>query len=157
MNAKALRGPVTAPFGIGARVVTVLALLLLGSVVRAEPDLASTAELERLMAQGVPVVDIRTRTEWEETGIIEGAHQLTFFDEEGRYNWNVWIERLGEIAQADQPLVLMCHSGVRSAAIARAVAHEAGYTQIYDYGPGIEGWLKEKRRTVPPTPSEPSG
>jgi rhodanese-related sulfurtransferase len=125
-------------------------LLLVGSIARADPGLASTSELEQLMDQGVPVVDVRTRGEWLNTGIIDGAHPLTFFDDAGNYDWKAWLAQLQEIARPDEPVVLMCHSGVRSAIIAKALSDQAGYVNVYDYESGIVGWLRDKRPTVSP-------
>ncbi len=125
-----------------------LFLLAWSCTAHAEPGLATSTDLDRLMAAGVPVVDVRTRGEWVETGIIEGAHLLTFFDAEGQYNWHGWLANLKEIAGPGEPVVLMCHSGNRSAIIAQALVDQAGYTEVYDYYPGIVGWLGDKRPTV---------
>ena len=42
------------------------------------------AQLAQLMKSGVTVIDIRTKPEWEETGILPGSKLLTFFDERGK-------------------------------------------------------------------------
>ena len=43
-------------------------------------------ELEALLAQGVPIVDIRTAPEWGQTGVVRGSYLLTFFDAYGQYD-----------------------------------------------------------------------
>ena len=58
-------------------------LLLAAFGARADVVDIDNAELAKLAASGVPVIDIRTRPEWEETGIVPGSHLLTFFDERG--------------------------------------------------------------------------
>ena len=60
-----------------------LAFLLFALPTRAELVNIDSAELARLIAKGVPVIDIRTKPEWDETGIVPGSHPLTFFDEKG--------------------------------------------------------------------------
>jgi len=35
-----------------------------------------------LMESGVPLIDIRTKREWYETGVIKKSNLLTFFDKE---------------------------------------------------------------------------
>ena len=42
------------------------------------------AELARLAASGVPVIDVRTEGEWKQSGVISGSKLLTYFDERGR-------------------------------------------------------------------------
>ena len=59
-----------------------LALLCLATLTaRAEIINIDNAELARLAASGVPVIDIRTEGEWKETGVIAGSRLLTFFDD----------------------------------------------------------------------------
>ena len=58
-------------------------LLIGGSAQAAIIDI-DNVELGKLMAKGVPVIDIRTSPEWQQTGIIPGSHLLTFFDEQGQ-------------------------------------------------------------------------
>ena len=36
-----------------------------------------------LMESGVPLIDIRTKREWYETGVIKKSNLLTFFDKDG--------------------------------------------------------------------------
>ena len=42
------------------------------------------AELARLAASGVPVIDVRTEGEWKQTGVIGGSKLVTYFDEQGK-------------------------------------------------------------------------
>ena len=65
------------------RVTTLLAGLCLFSSVQAEIVNIGNAELERLTALGVPLVDIRTEPEWRATGVLAGSRALTFFDAQG--------------------------------------------------------------------------
>ena len=43
-------------------------------------------ELQILMSKGTPVIDIREKFEWKETGILPASHLITFFDSEGKYD-----------------------------------------------------------------------
>ena len=52
------------------------------------------AELTRLAASGVAVIDIRTEPEWNATGVIAGSELLTFVDEEGRVDSSGWLEKI---------------------------------------------------------------
>lgn len=106
-------------------------------------------QAKELMAQGVPVIDVRTAPEWKETGVIEDSHLLTFFDENGNYDLNAWTARLEEIVTPDQPIMLICRTGARSGVISDALFNQLGYSQVYDMTEGIEGWLKQGNATTP--------
>ena len=47
---------------------------------------------EDFVKSGIKIIDIRTSSEWKDTGIIENSIPITFFDEQGHYNadafWN---------------------------------------------------------------------
>jgi len=74
--------------------------------------------LKQLVQNDVPLVDVRTTTEWKKTGVVEGSHLLMFYDEQGKYNLNKWLADISAIASKDQPLILICHSGGRSKELA---------------------------------------
>ena len=54
--------------------------------VKAEVIQVDNEALKQLLNAGVPLIDVRTASEWQQTGIIEGSHLLTFFDEKGQYD-----------------------------------------------------------------------
>ena len=56
---------------------------------------------------GVPAVDIRTKAEWEDGGIVSGSKLLTFFDERGKADPAAWLQKVSPIAQPDQPVILL--------------------------------------------------
>ena len=87
-------------------------------------------KLEQLRAEGVVIVDVRRQDEWEHTGLIEGSHPLTFFDEKGRYDAKAWLSQLDMLVKPDQPVVLICARGVRSAKIADLLDKRLGYSQV---------------------------
>ena len=106
------------------------------------------ATLERLRAEGVPVVDIRTAPEWQQTGIVPGSHLLTFFDNRGEAEPEAWLTRLQAIAKPGQPVVLICRSGNRSTVVSRFLTENAGYAKVYNVESGIRGWVKAQRPVV---------
>ena len=67
-----------------------------------------SAELNKLIATGVPLIDIRTAPEWQQTGIVPGSHLLTFFDEQGRADPSAWLEKVRAIAKPSQPVIVIC-------------------------------------------------
>jgi rhodanese-related sulfurtransferase len=110
-------------------------------------------ELARLVASGVPVIDIRTEGEWKETGVIAGSRLLTFFDENGRSNPPQWLEKLKPIAKPEQPVILVCRSGNRTRAAAQFLAEQAGYKTVYNVSHGIKAWAGDARPLVSPSSS----
>jgi rhodanese-related sulfurtransferase len=106
------------------------------------------ATLERLRAEGVPVVDIRTASEWQQTGIVPGSHLLTFFDNRGEAEPDAWLARLQAIAKPGQPVVLICRSGNRSTVVSRFLTENAGYAKVYNVESGIRGWVKAQHPVV---------
>ncbi len=130
-------------------IVVAAVLVAVSTIALADLQKPNLEQAKELMAQGVPVIDVRTAPEWKETGVIEGSHLLTFFDENGRYDVNTWMARLKEIAAPDQPVMLICRTGARSEVISQALFNQLGYNQVFDITDGIEGWLKQGNPTSP--------
>ena len=105
------------------------------------------AKLKELIAQGVTVVDIRRKEEWQQTGIVEGSKTITFFDNMGRINPN-FVPEFTAIAQKDQPVALICRTGSRTQAASQAVAQQLGYKKVMNVTHGITGWIAERRPVV---------
>jgi rhodanese-related sulfurtransferase len=55
--------------------------------------------------------------------------------------------RLGELA-TDKPIVVMCHSGVRSRRVAEYLS-ASGFSQIFNLAGGIDAWSRELDPSVP--------
>lgn len=122
-----------------------LLCLLCSSVAIADVTQLDNTSLEKLRAQGVAIIDVRRADEWAETGLVEGSHPITFFDKDGAYDAQAWIKQLDAIVKPDQPVVLICRSGVRSAKIASFLDKRLGYRAVHNVTKGIEDWIKEKR------------
>lgn len=136
-----------------ARRVALLCGLLGGGSVEAMVTDIDNAELEKLMSTGVPLVDIRTAAEWQQTGIIPGSHLLTFFDAQGRANPAVWLQQAGAIAKPGEPLILVCRTGNRTKMLGQFLSEQAGYTKVYNVRSGIVAWAREGRKVVPAAPN----
>ena len=130
------------------RLLPIAALFALSAPVHAEIAHIDGATLQRLIAKGVPVVDVRTPAEWNRTGVIEGSHLLTFFDAEGRYDVGAFMSKLAAIAAPDRPVAVICHSGRRSNAVSRLLDGRFGYRRVYNFRGGIAKWIAEGRSTL---------
>ena len=111
------------------------------------------AELAKLLKDGVPVIDIRLQSEWEETGIVGGSKLLTFFDERGRSDASGWLEKLKPIARPNEPVIVICRTGNRTRAVSQFLSQQAGYTKVYNVKNGIKGWIASGAPVVPATQS----
>jgi rhodanese-related sulfurtransferase len=120
----------------------IIATMLVGAApVRAEAvTVAEPAQVRTLIEQGVKVVDIRRADEWRDTGVIDGSILLTAMDAEGRPVPG-FAQALDQAVGRDEPVVVICRSGNRSATIARMMSESAGYSRVVDAGGGIRAWL----------------
>jgi rhodanese-related sulfurtransferase len=84
--------------------------------------------------------------------MLKGSHGITFFDEQGGYDVNRWLEAVSAITSPDQPVVLICASGVRSLQIARFLDKRLELTSVQNVTDGIAGWI---RGGLPVTPYQP--
>lgn len=108
----------------------------------AEPPYSNTDndQLKALLAQGVPIYDIRRPEEWRSTGVVEGSRKLTFVDAGGRSNPE-FLPRFAAEVGKDEPVILICRTGSRTDKLARELMEEQGYTQVYNVRHGITGWM----------------
>lgn len=107
------------------------------------------AELASLSASGIPLIDIRTAKEWDETGIIAGSHLLTFFDERGNADPAAWLGKVRVFATPRDPVIVICRSGNRTRAVSQFLSQQAGYAKVYNVKHGMRGWLNENRPVAP--------
>jgi len=98
--------------------------------------------LAEMIAKGVKVVDIRRPEEWHQTGVVGGSHLLTAFDRYGRVEPD-FVGEFQQLVARDEPVVLICRTGSRTAALARALAEQLEYEQVYNVTDGITRWIAE--------------
>ena len=103
--------------------------------------------LKTLLAQGVPVYDIRRPEEWRSTGVVEGSRKLTYVDAKGRPNPEFLPRFIIEVGK-DDPVVLICRTGNRTDALARELIEKMGYTQVYNVRDGITRWISDNNPVV---------
>lgn len=128
-------------------------LIVAAFAARAEVVDIDNAELAKLAAAGVPVIDIRTRPEWEQTGIVPGSHLLTFFDERGQADPAAWLEKAKAIAKPGDPLIVICRTGNRTKAVSQFLSQRVGYAKVYNVRNGIVAWAREGRPVTSAAPA----
>jgi len=105
------------------------------------------AQLISMMKQGVAVYDIRRIDEWMQTGIIENSQRLTFVSANGRLLPN-FMPKFTQSVDKNQPVILICRTGNRSAVLARHLMQEMKYTQVYNVRNGITHWISDGNPVV---------
>jgi rhodanese-related sulfurtransferase len=108
-----------------------------------EPPYANidNEELEKLLADGVPIYDIRTAEEWKETGVVAPSIKLTLFDARGRQN-PAFLNTFTQEIDKDEPVILICRTGNRTGMLAEFLAAKMGYSKVYNVEDGIMKWLE---------------
>lgn len=69
---------------------------------------------EFLLNNNLTIIDIRTKPEWIETGIVKNSHLITFFDEKGSYNIPEFMSELNKVVKKDEPFAIICRTGSRT-------------------------------------------
>ena len=93
------------------------------------------AQWKELLAQGVPLYDIRRPEEWRQTKVVEGSRTLTYVDASGQAN-PVFLPRFTAEVGKNDPVVRICRSGSRTDKLTAR-----GYTQVYNVRHGITSWI----------------
>ncbi|WP_242601331.1 rhodanese-like domain-containing protein [Pseudaestuariivita atlantica] len=99
-----------------------------------EADIWSAARArEAMQADTVRLIDIRSREEWEETGIAQGAWPISLH--EPRFAERLFAARM---AADGRPVAIICATGGRSGFVLRQL-REAGYGGFIDVSEGMLG------------------
>jgi len=90
------------------------------------------AEKRNIRGKTTPVIDVRTPREYAESALIDAAN----------INWkdSTFIQQVLSYDK-DEPILVYCRSGARSAEAAAAMRKE-GFTEVYELDGGIEKWLQ---------------
>lgn len=136
---------------IAMRQLILACLIAVSGLAHAEVIDIDNTQLEKLSHSGVPVVDIRLQSEWEETGIVAGSKLLTFFDEKGKADAPAWLDKVKPIAKPNEPVIVICRSGNRTKAVSQFLSQQAGYSKVYNVKHGIKGWIGSGNPVVPAT------
>ena len=96
---------------------------------------------QKLIDEGVPIIDIRREEEWIETGVIEESILITAFDKRGYLKPN-FIKDIENILRNNENIIFMCRSGNRSKLLIDYLSNTTNYENISHSKYGILGWLK---------------
>lgn len=116
--------------------------VLLVSVLAAdEPQRHDVASTKQLLAKDAKmlVLDVRTPEEFA-AGHLPQAVLVTISDDD-------FVGRVKKIAASDQPILVYCAAGGRSAKAIKAL-RDANYTQLHELKGGMTEWIKENEPVV---------
>ena len=85
---------------------------------------------KELLQKNIPIVDIRTPAEWEQTGLLKGAVPIMFWDAKGNYDAKKFLIELNKKVDTTKPFALICHTGNRTSMVAPWLSKEFGYKVI---------------------------
>lgn len=128
-------------------ILRLLFLTLVAIMLGQAKDKMATPELVR---QPMTIIDIRTESEWLDTGIVQGAITLTFFDNKGRYDAQAFLRELDKHVDKKTPFAIICRTGNRTTAVAEFLG-ELGYAVINLQG-GIVELVRQGYQPVPYRP-----
>ena len=84
---------------------------------------------KEIVKSGIKIIDIRTEPEWRETGLVENAIPITFFDEQGRYDAQAFVNELNKHVKKDREFALICRTGNRTVAVSEFLSKQ-GYKVV---------------------------
>ena len=114
-------------------VFTLILLLLTSLHAKVDNEYPS----QKILDAKTPIVDIRTPSEWKESGLLSGSIPIMFFDERGGYDIDGFVAQLNKKVDTKKPFALICHTGSRTRMVAAFLSKEFGYDVI-----NLEGGMK---------------
>ncbi len=99
-----------------------------------------------VVSSGIKIVDIRTKLEWKQTGIIKGSKTITFFNEAGRYDVAKFLKALNLYVKPGEKFALVCRTGHRSRIVAKFLG-DNGY-KVVDLLGGVQALAKHNYKFV---------
>ncbi len=108
-----------------------------------------TKQVQDAIAKNIAIIDIRTKEEFAQYGVIPTSHKLTFFDSQGRYNEKQWLSDFQKIVKDKHtPFVLVCAHANRTGVVAKWLI-SMGYVNTHDLAGGIiYGWIDKGLKTT---------
>jgi rhodanese-related sulfurtransferase len=85
---------------------------------------------QNLINSKIPIVDIRTPSEWKETGLLKGSIPIMLFDEKGNYDLKVFLEKLNGAVDTKKPFAIICRTGSRTSILAPFLSQKLNYDVI---------------------------
>ncbi len=121
------------------QLLLILTLLLTPLVAEVKHLLLDT----KILHSNIPIIDIRTPSEWHNTGLLKGSIPIMFFDEKGGYDLEGFLKKLNAKIDTKKQFALICNSGSRTRMVANYLSENYGY-HIIDLRGGIRYAIGKK-------------
>ena len=135
-------------------VLSIAAVALLGAGLYARlygqrmvvPDMRYNDVLALQQQEGVTIVDVRQRNEWQASGVIEGSYlaEMAMLLDALKGNHAQLPE---ELKHKENTFLVVCRSGRRSALVANAMM-ALGYQRVYHLQGGLMHWQQSGGKVV---------
>jgi len=126
---------------------TLFGLLLLGGLLVAKvTNLPATVDF--VESNKMKIIDIRTEAEWKQMGVIKGAHLITFFDENAKYDIKNFLKELNKVVKKDEQFALICNSASRTKLVSNFLGKKLDYDVVNLIG-GMEKLIKDGYKVFP--------
>ena len=100
-----------------------------------------------IVESGIKIIDIRTKPEWQQTGIVKDSILITFFDARGNYDAQKFLNELSTHINKGEEFALICRTGNRTTAVSDFLGKN-GYNVINLKG-GVKSLMKQGYKLVP--------
>jgi rhodanese-related sulfurtransferase len=131
-----------------AKIIMILPFLI-GKFSYADIITVDSFQVQKLSKSGISIVDIRTKDEWDKTGVIPQSILLTFFDSSGNYDFKKWYADLKKTTSNYQSIIIICRSGRRSGLVANMINQKYN-SIVYDANNGMNSWIKYDLKVIKP-------
>ena len=122
---------------------------LIGKFSYADIITVDSLQVQKLSKSGISIVDIRTKDEWDKTGVIPQSILLTFFDSSGNYDFKKWYTDLKKTTPNYKSIIIICRSGRRSGLVANMINQKYNLI-VYDANKGMNSWIKSDLKVIKP-------
>ncbi len=126
----------------------VLAMLLNLPAMVSAGDYRNLSLTQELVDSGLAIVDIRTESEWRDTGVVPGSVLMTFYKADRSYDLEGFSAELDRLVDPHKEFAILCRRGNRSARLAALLA-ERGYNAVINLSGGIRRAKQNAVRLVP--------
>lgn len=108
------------------------------------------AGFKQAISDGAVLIDIRNEAEWQQTGIIEGAHLITGFGQTGGVHPEFLSKFRSVAPSTDANIILYCLSSGRTQGLGTALVEQLGYQNVSHLVGGITAWSEAGETTIAP-------
>ncbi|AGZ81812.2 rhodanese-like domain-containing protein [Campylobacter fetus] len=103
---------------------------------------------EILNDKDIQIVDVRTPSEWAQTGVLKGAVLVTYKNSDGSINPN-FVNEVKSKLNPDKKVAVICRSGNRSRP-ASALLDEGGVKNVINIDGGMNKVVEKNIATIKP-------